>query len=684
MTDRPLLDQIQVIIPVLNEEGAIAAIIQTLQSYGFSKIRVVDNGSIDASAARAQAAGAEVIHEPRKGYGQACWRGLQHLPETCKWILFCDGDGSDDLRDLDKFLAAAEQADFILGNRRATAPGRVAMTLIQNFGNGLATQLIRLGWGYRYQDLGPLRLIRREALEQIDMGDRGFGWTVEMQARAVELDLKICEIPVGYRRRQGGRSKISGTLRGSIQAGSIILGTLGTLYLRKLSASMSERSRLKCSTLWTSPLGSAIVLLLGTILILPYGDFQKPGIVPHFWVGISIMSAGFVCSWSLKSISGAWFWSIALLTRFLLLPMVPSDDIWRYLWEGYIQNLGFSPYDLPPNAALLEPYRTSWWGLINHLDTSALYPPLTQLGFRVLAQISPSVVLFKVGFILADVGVCWLLSRRYGNLKTLLYAWNPLVIYSFAGGGHYDSWFILPLVAAWLTLDRGRWAWSAVLLGMSVAIKWMTLPFLPFLLCRVNGKNFVPLVCLFSLPLGLPALSFCHDGSCPLIPTGSTFVTRGRSAELIPYLVAQIWPISTQFNWIYSIPLGLAVLGLLWRCRRFVDFAEGYWFALLTLSPIIHAWYFTWCIPFAVSTQNLGVRLVSISTFIYFVLKHRQELGNPDWMLTPSERLWLWLPFVVGYLWTIAHSPKAAKEELQQAFNNNWESPHQRTNEANQ
>jgi hypothetical protein len=662
LPDRSQLNLIQVIIPVLNEEDAIAPIIHTLQAYGLSRIRVVDNGSTDASATRSQAAGAEVIHEPRQGYGQACWRGLQHLPKTCEWVLFCDGDGSDDLKDLPLFLDAMEEADFILGNRRATVPGRAAMTPIQNFGNGLATSLIRLGWGYRYQDLGPLRLIRREALEQIQMSDRGFGWTVEMQARAVELGLSICEIPVGYRRRQGGRSKISGTFRGSIQAGSIILGTLSNLYYKKLSASMIEFARLQQSSVWTVPLLSAILLLLGTILILPYGDFQKPGIIPPFWLGISIMSAGFICSWFMQSIRGIWFWSITVLTRLLLLPMAPSDDIWRYLWEGYIQNLGFSPYDLPPNAALLEPYRTSWWEFINHLDTSALYPPLAQLGFRILASFSPSVILFKVGFILADVGVCWLLSRRYGYLKTLLYAWNPLVIYSFAGGGHYDSWFILPLVAAWLTLERRRWAWSAVLLGMSIAIKWMTLPFLPFLMLRVKRKDLVPLLCLFSLPLLLPALPFCHDGSCPLIPTGSTFVTRGRSAELIPYLVAQVWPVSTQFNWIYGIPLALAVLGLLWRCRRFVQFAEGYWFALLTLSPIIHAWYFIWCLPFAVCTRNLGVRLVSISSFIYFVLKHRQALGNPDWLLTPSERLWLWLPFVVGYLWTIAHPTKAAKE----------------------
>ena len=228
------LNPILVLIPVLNEEATIAAVIQSLQSFGLTRIRVIDNGSTDRSVEIARAAGAEVLCEPIPGYGRACWRGLQHLPAEVEWIFFCDGDGSDDLSQLPQLLPLRHQFDFILGNRRATAPGRAAMTSVQNFGNGLATGLIRAGWGYRYEDLGPLRLIRRAALEQIQMRDRGFGWTVEMQVRAVECQLEICELPVGYRRRQGGRSKISGTLSGSVKAGTIILSTLGALFLRRL------------------------------------------------------------------------------------------------------------------------------------------------------------------------------------------------------------------------------------------------------------------------------------------------------------------------------------------------------------------------------------------------------------------------------------------------------------------
>ncbi|MEO0534866.1 MAG: glycosyltransferase family 2 protein [Cyanobacteria bacterium P01_A01_bin.123] len=244
MTPAPnRFDNVFVIIPVLNEEGTIGAVVQALRTLGLTHIRVIDNGSHDRSGAVATAGGATVIFEPRQGYGQACWRGLQDLPETVEWILFCDGDGSDDVAQVPAMLAQRRHYDLILGNRRATLAGRRVMTAIQNFGNSLATTLIHWGWGYRYHDLGPLRLIRRDALGRIQMRDRGFGWTVEMQARAIECGLRICELPVGYYPRKGGRSKISGTLKGSVQAGTIILSTLGWLYWQQLRRRFSLQSQ---------------------------------------------------------------------------------------------------------------------------------------------------------------------------------------------------------------------------------------------------------------------------------------------------------------------------------------------------------------------------------------------------------------------------------------------------------
>ncbi len=122
-TNYPNLDQILVIIPVLNEELTITGVVQSLQSYGLKNILVVDNGSTDYSVSKAQNAGAAVIVEPTPGYGRACWRGLQQVTPDIKWILFCDGDGSDDLSPLPQFFAKMADFDLILGNRRATAAG---------------------------------------------------------------------------------------------------------------------------------------------------------------------------------------------------------------------------------------------------------------------------------------------------------------------------------------------------------------------------------------------------------------------------------------------------------------------------------------------------------------------------------------------------------------------------------
>ena len=412
------------------------------------------------------------------------------------------------------------------------------------------------------------------------------------------------------------------------------------------------------------PFLSGMLLVGGAGLVAPYGNFLQVETLWRFWVGVSVMGIGFALSWRSPSIPARWFWGVAIAARLLLLPMEPGDDIWRYMWEGHIQTLGFSPYQFAPNAPELVAYRTLWWSQINHADVSAIYPPVTQLGFRLLATLSPNLYLFKLAFTLADLLVCWLLSRRFGWVQATLYAWNPMIIYTFAGGGHFDSWFILPLVAAWLMVDSSTsnprpsfprnltpsWCWSALLVGISVAIKWVSLPILGFLVWRslrqLKFKQAAGVGLIGLLPTAIGALPFCHANSCPLIPTQSVFVAYGRSAEFIPHFVAQIWPASLQANWLYSFPLALFVGWLLLRATTFDRFAESYWFGLLTITPIVHFWYFTWLVPFAVPNKNLGARLASLSAFVYFVLPSRL----PDWQLTEPERLFLWLPFVLGWL----------------------------------
>jgi glycosyltransferase involved in cell wall biosynthesis len=239
-------DSCLVVVPALNEEATIADVVQNLRRHGFCRIRVIDNGSTDATAARARAAGAEVLHEPHCGYGRARRRGLTSIPRGVAWILFCDADGSDDLDDVDGMIAAADSADLILSNRFATRAGCEAMTFMQRIGNRLVSKLIEYGWGFRFADFGPLRLIRRQALDDIDMRERRFGWNVVMQIRTIEAGLRIREVPVRYRPRQGGTSKISGNLLAAVCAGFGILQAVARLYFApKRSNSTAEASVLQ-------------------------------------------------------------------------------------------------------------------------------------------------------------------------------------------------------------------------------------------------------------------------------------------------------------------------------------------------------------------------------------------------------------------------------------------------------
>jgi glycosyltransferase involved in cell wall biosynthesis len=222
-----------VIIPAHNEEECVGGVVRRLRARGFHRIRVVDNASADRTADEARRAGAEVIFHPRAGYGVACWIGGIDLPGDIEWLLYCNADASDDLDALDRFAELASGHDFVLGSR-TVCDARRQMTLLQRCGNWLAPILIYLIWRHRFRDLGPQRAIRVDAYRRLDIQDRGFGWTVEMQVRAVEEGLRIAEIPVRSLPRTAGKSKISGTLRGTFFAGTIIIRTIGELAWRRI------------------------------------------------------------------------------------------------------------------------------------------------------------------------------------------------------------------------------------------------------------------------------------------------------------------------------------------------------------------------------------------------------------------------------------------------------------------
>lgn len=229
MTDSPQPPSIDVVIPAYNEEASLPLVLGALPRPPVRRIVVADNNSTDATAEVARAGGAQVVDAPRQGYGSACLAGLAHLrandpPEV---VVFIDGDFSDHPDELPAVAAPilAGQADMVIGSRVLGERDPGALLPQARLGNLIACTLMRWLYGHRYTDLGPFRAIRWAALERLGMQDPDFGWTAEMQVKALRHGLRVTEVPVRYRKRVGV-SKITGTIKGTVLAGYKILWTV--------------------------------------------------------------------------------------------------------------------------------------------------------------------------------------------------------------------------------------------------------------------------------------------------------------------------------------------------------------------------------------------------------------------------------------------------------------------------
>jgi glycosyltransferase involved in cell wall biosynthesis len=220
---------VDVVIPALDEEASLPLVLADLPRPPVRRIVVADNGSADGTARVAREGGAEVVAAPRRGYGSACLAGLAHLRRTGppEIVVFVDADYSDHPEELPSLIAPilAGEADLVIGSRVLGRRERGALLPQARAGNLVACLLIRLFYGHRFTDLGPFRAIRWEALERLGMADPDFGWTAEMQVKAVRRGLRSTEVPVSYRRRTGV-SKITGTVSGTLRAGYKILWTV--------------------------------------------------------------------------------------------------------------------------------------------------------------------------------------------------------------------------------------------------------------------------------------------------------------------------------------------------------------------------------------------------------------------------------------------------------------------------
>ena len=220
------------VIPALNEEGSIAQVVTAVPRDLVSEIIVVNNGSTDRTPEIAAKAGARVVSEPQRGYGAACKAGLDAATDA-DILVYLDGDASDQPQELARILVpvARGEADLVIGSRLLGQREPGAMPSHAVFGNWLTARLVRLLYGVRITDLGSFRAIRRKDLLALDMRERTYGWPVEMIVKAAKQGYRICEVPVTHRRRIG-KSKVAGTLMGSLKAAYFILFTTFRYALR--------------------------------------------------------------------------------------------------------------------------------------------------------------------------------------------------------------------------------------------------------------------------------------------------------------------------------------------------------------------------------------------------------------------------------------------------------------------
>ena len=369
----------------------------------------------------------------------------------------------------------------------------------------------------------------------------------------------------------------------------------------------------------------------------------------------------------------ALFWGVAIALRLVALPLEPGDDFWRYQWEGKIQQAGFNPYVNAPNDPALEPLREEFpaWHKINHRHFRTIYPPGAELVFLGLSRISESPLLYKLLFAAADLATAAILlllvPRESRYARAVWYAWNPLVVYCFAGGAHFDSLMILPTVAAVLLLTRfenatharSQWllaASAAALLGLAISIKLIPLLLLPLCVFALGRRAAV-----LALSVAIPgALSLVYGyPDVPIWQSLREFAHIARVNDLFWWLIEEtVWPNPRQKNYQYNaVIIGAVTLVSLifWRnWKRGTVWVLG---TALVLSPVLHPWYCTWILPFAAWRRAQPWQVLSVTLFAYFLFWNERLFALP-W----RSELWLrgiiMLPPIAATLFLLAEKER--------------------------
>ena len=357
------------------------------------------------------------------------------------------------------------------------------------------------------------------------------------------------------------------------------------------------------------------------------------------------------------------FFAVAIALRVIALPLAPSDDLWRYEWEGKIQRAGFNPYLIAPDDPKLDELRRSFpeSSKINHPDLRAPYLPGAELVFRFFGGISDRPLFYKLVFAIVDLATALLLLRLIGGdnryRHAAWYAWNPLVAYSFAGAAHFDSLMILPLVGGILCLVRSttepestqKWFWAvctATLFG--IAISFELVPVLLLLLCifalrwrAIVLAISVVIPAVLSLPFGFPKVRIWDS-------LGQFTYVR-RLNDLFWWVIEDtVWANPHQKNYHYNVILIVFVIAVSLLFIR--NWKRGMLWALgtaLVLTPVLHPWYCTWILPLATWRRAYAWHVLSVTLFAYYLFWNERLFVLP-WHSEPWMRALIIIPPLVA------------------------------------
>jgi alpha-1,6-mannosyltransferase len=326
--------------------------------------------------------------------------------------------------------------------------------------------------------------------------------------------------------------------------------------------------------------------------------------------------------------------------------MPACDDMYRYLWEGKVIGLGYSPFRLAPNAPALIPFRDSTWAFINHPDLPTLYPLFSEALFALLAKLAKAEWLFKVAFVAFDVGTFVFLRKLVRNANGTYsgeaqriqasYFLNPLLILEIAGRGHLDSVIVFFNVVFLWALQTKR-GWSPASLALGAMSKINSLALAPLLFLQMPWKRAV------SWSIGIGCVIGISLFATGMIDTLNRFTTKFSYNNIMPFLIERSMPFLTaqSHHLIGGILLGLSGLTLFWRLRnaKIAQQALGFMGLLLVFSPTIHTWYLLWILPFAALTLSRPWLLCSGTIMISYIVVG-QAYTSGHW----QERPWLKIP----------------------------------------